>query len=59
MSSKDKEQQTATPLYDEKCIVCGQSPVVGMTDSEGNTYSLELCGPCCFGEADCINPENW
>lgn len=19
----------------------------------------ELCGPCYFGEADCIDPENW
>ena len=20
---------------------------------------MDLCGPCCFGEADAIDPENW
>ncbi len=35
--------------WDEACIVCHGVPTVGLT---------ELCGPCCFGEADTVNG-NW
>lgn len=35
--------------WDVKCMVCGGVPTVGKT---------ELCGPCCFGEADTIGG-NW
>jgi NMD protein affecting ribosome stability and mRNA decay len=31
------------------CCVCGATPTVGSTD---------LCGPCCFGEAETIGG-NW
>ena len=34
---------------DVDCWVCGQNPTVGDT---------ELCGPCCFGEADTAGG-NW
>lgn len=39
---KDKNYETA-------CCVCGQKPTVRDT---------ELCGPCCFGEADTAGG-NW
>ena len=35
--------------WDTPCTVCGQVPTV---------HPTELCGPCCFGEADTING-NW
>lgn len=36
--------------YDVECENCSQVPTVGDTG---------LCGPCCFGEADCIDPSEW
>lgn len=35
--------------WDVKCMVCTGVPTVGAT---------ELCGPCCFGEADTVGG-NW
>lgn len=35
--------------YRTQCLVCGATPTV---------HPLELCGPCCFGEAETING-NW
>ncbi len=45
----DKDQRFV-PNYNDACENCGQLPTVD---------DLGLCGPCCFGEADCINPDNW
>lgn len=36
-------ERTGGPNYNKKCVVCGATPCVETTD---------LCGPCCFGEAD-------
>ena len=35
--------------WNASCSVCGQKPVV---------YPTELCGPCCFGEAETAGG-NW
>ena len=35
--------------YTKKCIVCGALPTV---------HPTELCGPCCFGEAETADG-NW
>lgn len=35
--------------YTTECMVCGAAPTV---------HPTELCGPCCFGEAETING-NW
>ena len=35
--------------WDTPCEVCGQKPTV---------HPTELCGPCCFGEAETIGG-NW
>jgi len=32
------------------CVVCEQSPVLNLTD---------MCGPCTFGEAACLDPNEW
>jgi len=47
------------PNYEIKCEVCGQTPTVDTKDEEGTIIHTGLCGPCCFGEADCIDPKEW
>lgn len=45
-SSDDSE---SSKNWDVKCMNCNATPTVGDT---------ELCGPCCFGEAETMNG-NW
>jgi len=45
---KAKPEQTE-PDWTKKCIVCGATPIVPMT---------EMCGPCTFGEAETAGG-NW
>lgn len=48
------------PDYSHKCEVCGQSPVVVGADKEGRVrYHGSMCGVCTWGEAICIDPEEW
>lgn len=56
---KGEEVSAFTPNHDIPCIVCGQKPTVDSVNLDGSIDHTELCGPCCFGEADCIDPENW
>ena len=45
--------------YKARCIVCDQSPcVVIMKDGEA-VHHLNMCGPCTFGTAEALDPENW
>lgn len=37
------------PDWSKKCMVCGETPIVPVT---------EMCGPCTFGEADTVKG-NW
>lgn len=55
MSNKDN---AATPNYDATCEICMMTPTVVVNDEDG-AHDTGLCGPCCFGEADAIDPENW
>jgi len=52
-SEKPKVEQEDKQAFrvntDTDCMICGQNPTVGNTD---------LCGPCCFGEADTAGG-NW
>ena len=49
-----------TPNYDIKCENCGITPTVDVVDKTGEiVHQTQLCGCCCFGEYDCIDPENW
>lgn len=47
------------PNYDGQCENCGQSPTVSATKDGKTVYQGTLCGPCTFGEAACIDPEEW
>jgi hypothetical protein len=47
------------PNYEIKCVVCGQLPTVDVECKGDKVIHTELCGPCCFGEADCLDPEEW
>ncbi len=45
--------------WEGECCNCGQSPtVVGEDVETGEKYDTELCGPCCFGEAETFGG-NW
>ena len=44
-----KEPPDTEPDWTRNCENCGATPVVG---------DLNLCGPCCFGEADTMGG-NW
>lgn len=57
-----KEEQSyceSQPNYRIPCVMCGQTPTVDLLEKGHDTYHTELCGPCCFGEAACLDPEEW
>lgn len=47
--------------YQQKCISCGALPTAVLTDSKRKQilYKSHLCGVCLWGEAACINPDEW
>ena len=47
------------PNNELPCMVCGQTPTVDIYVDGKREVPTELCGPCTWGEADTINPENW
>ena len=49
------------PNYKRKCVVCGQTPTVDIKSVETGTIvdSTDMCGVCTWGEADCLDPDNW
>ena len=47
------------PNYDIVCFNCGQTPTVDVYEDGELVTHIELCGICCFGEAECIDPEKW
>ena len=48
------------PDYKTPCMVCGQKPTVVVTEVESReVHHVEMCGPCFFGSAACIDPEEW
>ncbi len=53
-------QGKAVPDYEKDCEICGQTPCVTIEDVDGVVVHLtNMCGVCTFGEAACINPNNW
>ncbi len=48
-----------TPNYKLACFHCGALPTVDVVSTLEPTHHTELCGPCCWGEADTATPENW
>ncbi len=58
--STQPEEIKCIPNYAVPCTNCGQTPTVDYYSLTGELRShSDLCGPCCFGEAACIDPENW
>jgi len=51
-------EATVKPNYAGHCEVCGESPTVVVV-AEGQEDDLGLCGPCCFGTARALDPDNW
>lgn len=49
----------ARPNYKKQCISCGARPTVDLKEAGGKMQSLELCGPCTFGEARMVDPREW
>ena len=47
------------PDYDTKCENCDQVPTVTVIENGVLTHHTGLCGPCCWGEAETIDPETW
>jgi hypothetical protein len=48
------------PDYEHNCEVCGQTPVVCGVNKRGNVvYHGTMCGVCTWGEAICLDPEEW
>ena len=47
------------PDYEVECENCGETPTVTIFQNGLIQSQTELCGPCCFGTADAINPDNW
>jgi hypothetical protein len=47
------------PDYQHDCEVCGQKPTVTGVKDGKQIYRSEMCGPCTFGEAACIDPKRW
>ena len=55
----DPDKVEYVPDYKAACDVCGQSPVVTVYENGNKTYSTDMCGPCTWGEAETIDPDNW
>lgn len=47
------------PNYEDECMVCGQSPTIDIYVNGKLENKTEMCGVCTWGEANCIDPENW
>ena len=48
------------PDYETPCTNCGQVPTVTSETTDGvQVIHLESCGPCTWGDASTIDPENW
>jgi hypothetical protein len=49
----------ATPDWETPCVNCGTTPTVTITSAGNMIHHTQLCGPCCWGEADTLDPSNW
>jgi len=54
-----REVDSYEPNYEGKCDVCGQSPTVTVVKDGKVLSDVGLCGPCCFGSAECLDPAKW
>jgi hypothetical protein len=47
------------PDYKTGCRNCGEKPTVTAVKDGKRIAHFHMCGPCMFGDSDCIDPENW
>lgn len=47
------------PDYETPCSNCGQVPTVTLVKDHMVVHHVELCGPCCWGEAETLDPDTW
>ena len=63
METKDDpleiEIDSFQPDYAHECDNCGQSPVVTGIRRGTVIYLSGMCGPCTWGEAAMLDPEEW
>ena len=60
MTVKTVQIKSYEPNYEALCIVCGQTPIVNAVDDKYCiVYTTGMCGPCTWGEAAMIDPEEW
>lgn len=45
--------------YSGLCDVCGDTPTVVVVAKNEPVRHLNLCGPCCFGTAEALDPSYW
>lgn len=57
--SESIELDKYTPNYIARCENCDQSPTVEGVKDGKVVYESGMCGPCTFGEAACLDPEEW
>ena len=53
------DQAEYVPDYEIECTNCGQTPTVCIFQNGLIQSQTELCGPCCFGTAEALDPDNW
>ena len=60
-NTKPKPQPSEfLPNWKRRCIVCGQKPTITIKPIDGSPkMDTEMCGVCTWGEADCLDPDNW
>ncbi|MBU6232553.1 hypothetical protein KGP36_08055 [Patescibacteria group bacterium] len=58
-TSAEVQQAEFRPNYRIKCQNCGQVPTVDVYVNGKLETRTELCGVCTWGEAACIDPEEW
>lgn len=59
MSEKQLKIDKWIPDYEQQCSVCDYSPTVTGVENNKVVYDDGMCGACVWGDADCIDPDNW
>lgn len=57
--SKEPQEAEFKPNYDNECEACGNTPTVDIYVNGKLESTTSLCGVCTWGEAACVDPENW
>ena len=47
------------PNYKRRCFCCDQKPTVDVVKDGKVIDTTEMCGPCAWGEAAMLDPEEW